>query len=139
MNLFKGIKNSAKHLSSRHGWCHVAKKQTGEMLKMGTGELIFMGMGAGISKALEGPRSLDMSGDFDWSYIDQSPSVLKVNEVGPQGSGPSTLSVVVGLVVSCLVLMALAPIIKLFISFNRMFGCCCKSSEREEPASSTAN
>ena len=63
------------------------KKQTMEGLKMAGGNMVFTGTGYGLSKALDGPKSPDMSGDYDWSFLDQSPSVFKVNEVDNAGGG----------------------------------------------------
>ena len=81
-------------------------------------------MGIGISKALEGPGSPELSGQNDWSFIDSSQSLLKLNEVGPgnTGGGPSTLHIVIGLVLTILAMLVLTPVIKLFISFKNLLG-----------------
>ena len=92
----------------------------------------------GISKAIEGPSSPDLTGENDWLFIDSSQSLLKVNEVGPgsSGSGPSTLHMVVELMLTCLVLLVLIPVIKMVVLFKNMMGCC-KKNKKEYTVSHT--
>ena len=89
-------------------------------------------VGIGVSKVLEGPRSPELTGPNDWSFIDSSQSLVKLNEVGPNdgSGGPSTLHIVIGLILTLVTLMVLTPLVKLFISFKQLFGCC-KSGKRE--------
>ena len=109
------------------------KKNSAVAAKMAAGGGIMAATGIGISKALEGPGSPELSGEQDWSFIDSSQSLLKLNEVGPgnTGGGPSTLHIVIGLFLTCLALLVLTPLIKLFVSCKNILGCC-KNRKREE-------
>ena len=82
-------------------------------------------VGVGVSKALEGPSSPELTGPNDWSFLDSSQSLVKFNEVGPSdgSSGPSTLQIVVGLILTLVVLMVLTLLVKLIVSFKHLFGC----------------
>ena len=130
MNLWNQWKSAAGPWKPRRGWRHQAKKGSVDAAKLAAGGAIMAGVGAGVTKALQGSSSPELSGPNDWAFLDLSTSLIKLDEVGPSNpsSGPSTLQIVCGLVLTLVVLLVLTPLIKLILSFKQMCGCFGKSA-----------
>ena len=124
MKVWKPIRQSVKKKVKLHlRYCHIMKKRAQEATKMAAGAAIFSGVGYGMHSLIEGLKTPEILGDYDFSFVDQSPSMFKVNKVGNSEGGPSTITIEVWLVIGALVIIACTPVVKLAITFYRMYRC----------------